>query len=381
MMTRDELLKRYELTPDGHDTIISYERQLWQARFSPCGKFLIACGFDATIQRWDVTGDEPGPMKPVDGHHGWIQTLDFLPDARRLLTADSWGQLTCWTDIDQEPAPAWTVEEAHTGWIRALAVSPDGNTVATGGNGPVVRLWSTADGRLLQELPHPHRVYSLRFHPQENALVTGDLTGLIRHWDLERGKEVRQFSAEVLFNDEAVTAGRIQQCGGVRVLEFDATGERLVCGGQKDPGGGFAKGTPCAIVFDWSAAEEIRQMPMGGTQDGFCYDARFHPDGFVMATSSGFPGKGHVWFWRPEDDEPFFSSSRLPNGRSLSLHPDGTRIAHLVSDSPNANGRPLQDGEYEGGAAVIRIMQFPAADAVATAQTGTAAHAVGSSSV
>ena len=361
-MTPEELLKRYELTPDGEDVLIRHERQLWQTRFSPCGRYLIGCGYDATIQRWNLTGEEPGLMAPLTGHSGWVQSMGFQPETEHLLTADSWGRLACWNYTAETPQPLWKLPEAHAGWIRALAVSPDGQQVATGGNGQVVRLWSTADGSLQQELPHTHRVYSLCFHPDGKFLVSGDLTGVIRQWDLASVTEVRQLSADTLYADEAETKGRIQQCGGARHLQFDDTGGRLVCAGQKTPGGGFATGTPCVLVFDWDSGKPIREMPMGGTQDGFAYDAQFHPDGFVMATSSAFPGKGHVWFWRPEDDQAFFSSNRLPNGRSLSLHPDGGSIAHLTSQSPNGNGRALKDGVYVGGSAVIRLLEFPAAE-------------------
>ena len=358
-MTPEELLKRYELAPGKADVVITHERQLWQARFSPCGRYLAACGYDATIQRWDLSGEEPQLLKPLTGHNGWIQDMGFQTDSERLLTADSWGQLACWSYAEPEPTLVWSLPNAHEGWIRALAVSPDGKLVATGGNGSVVRLWSTEDGTLQKELPHSYRVFSLRFHPNGKSLVSGDLPGVIREWDVSSGKEIRQLSASTLYADEAETKGRIQQCGGVRNLEFDATGSRLVCGGQKEPGGGFATGTPCVVVFDWESGEQIREMPMGCTQDGFAYDARFHPYGFIMATSSAFPGKGHVWFWRPEDEKEFFLSKKLPNGRSLSLHPDGLRIAHLTSEARNANGRPLNDGEYVGGSAVIRVMKFP----------------------
>lgn len=359
-MTPQELLKRYEIKADGKDVLIKHHRQLWQAKYSPCGKYIIGCGYDATIQRWDLTGDEPQLMSPLLGHNGWVQCIDFQSNEKRLLSADSWGQLACWSYANADAKPVWSKPDAHDGWIRALAVSPDGQSVATGGNGSLVRLWSTKDGKLQTELAHPHRVFSLRFHPNGKSLVSGDLEGVIRDWDLASGKETRQFDASVLYSDEAASKGRIQQCGGARTLEFDAEGKQLACGGQKTPGGGFATGIPCVVVFDWDTGKQIREMPMGGTQDGFTYDARFHPDGFVMATSSAFPGKGHVWFWRPEDDKAFFTGKKLPNGRSLSLHPDGRRIAHLTSDSPNRNGRSLKDGEYIGGSAVIRLMEFPA---------------------
>ena len=115
---------------------------------------------------------------------------------------------------------------------------------------------------------------------------------------------------------------------------------------------------PCILVYDWQTGGLIREMPMGGNDDGFAYDTQFHPDGFVMAASSAFPGKGHVWFWRPDEEAAFFSSNKLPNGRSLSLHPDGERIAFLSSISRNGNGRPLSDGAYVGGTAEIRFMSL-----------------------
>ena len=354
---------RYELSPSDDDVQINYERQLWQARFSPCGQFLIGCGYDATIQRWEITGDQPKLIAPLVGHSGWVQSIGFQPQKRLLLSGDSWGRFACWAYAEEAPQPVWNLPQAHQGWIRAIAVSPDGQVAATGGNGSVVRLWSTENGKLRQELPHSNRVFSLCFHPDGESLATGDLEGIVRHWDLGRAQEVRQINASILYRDEAA-AGRIQQCGGARQLQFDAQGKQLVCAGQKEPSGGFANGTPCAIVYDWESGEQIREMPMGGKSDGFAYDARFHPDGFVMATSSAFPGKGHVWFWRPEDDEAFFSSKKLPNGRSLSLHPDGRRVAHLASQSPNGNGRALKDGQYVGGTARIRLLSFRPAESV-----------------
>jgi len=358
-MTPEELLKRYELTPGRDDVLITHPRQLWQARYSPCGEYLVACGYDATLQRWNVAGSEPTAMPAFTGHDGWVQAMAFLPKQKHVLSADSWGRMSCWDYTGNKNKPVWTLPHAHDGWIRTLAISPDGKTAATGGNGDVVRLWSTGSGKMLKELPHPNRVFSLCFHPDGKSLVSGDLNGVIRHWDIANSKEIRQFDAAVLYNDEVKTKGRIQQCGGVRLLQFDAAGSQLACCGQKTPSGGFATGTPCALVFDWKSGKQLREMPVGNAQDGFAYDVQFHPDGFVMATSSAFPGKGHVWFWRPADDKAFYTSKKLPNGRSLSLHPNGNRIAHLISKAANGNGRSLKDGEYPGGTAVIRFLDFP----------------------
>lgn len=356
-MSPDELKKLYEPKPTGKD--VAYERQLWQARFSPCGRFLAACAYDATVQRWDVSGEELKPLTPLAGHNGWVQCLAFAPKGERMFSADSWGQLACWPYAEESPQPAWRLPEAHQGWIRALAVSPDGQWLATSGNDLIIRLWSAADGKPHKEWKCPATVFSLCFHPDGKSLVSGDWKGIVRQWDLEKGEATRELEAATLYQLD-----RIQECGGVRHLAFDAEGKRLACAGQKTPKGGFATGTPCVLVFDWQTGQPLREMPMGGDQDGFAYDAQFHPAGFVMAASCAFPGKGHVWFWRPEDEQAFYTSNKIPNGRSLSLHPDGRRLALTVSLSANGNGRQLKDGRYDGGSGKVHLLEFaPAGDA------------------
>jgi hypothetical protein len=351
MMDAETLLQQFEPKPTG--TAVEYERQLWQARYSPCGRFLIACGYDATVQRWDVSGDEIKQLEPLSGHDGWVQCMAFHPSEDRLYTADSWGRLLCRPVADESPEPSWEVPQAHDGWVRALAVSPDGALLATGGNDKVIRIRSCRDAALESELATPEKLFSLCFHPDGKSLVSGDLKGIVRQWDVESGQCARQLDASILYQ-----LHRIQQCGGARHLAFNPAGDLLACAGQKTPSGGFATGFPCVLVFDWKTGEVVREMQVGGDQDGFAYDAQFHPAGFVMAVSCAFPGKGHLWFWRPEDDKPFYESNSIPNGRSLSLHADGRRVAMMVSLSANGNGRQLRDGRYVGGTSKIHILQF-----------------------
>lgn len=342
-----------EFEPKPTKQVIEYERQLFQARFSPCGKFLIASGYDATIQRWAVSGNETKRLSPCLGHHAWVPCLAFIPTTERIVSADSWGQIAVWQYADETPAPVWKNDAAHDGWVRAVAVSPDGQRIASGGNDRMLRIWSAADGKLLKEWSHPEKIFSLCFHPSGSSLVSGDLKGVIRDWDIDTATVRRELDARVLYQLD-----KIQECGGVRHLSFNHDGKRLACAGQKTPGGGFSTGFPCVLVFDWDDGQLLREMQMGKNDDGFAYDAIFHPAGFVMATSCAFPGKGFVWCWTPQSEKPFFESTTIPNGRSLSLHPDGRRIALLVSKSANGNGRVLVQGVYQGGSAQIHILEF-----------------------
>ena len=332
---------------------VEHTHQLWQARFSPCGKQLCAAGYDGLVHRWEVRGPELVKLAPLAGHHGWVQGLDFHPQGNVLFTSDSWGQLVAWRYLEESPQPIWNCPETHAGWIHDLAVSPNGELLASCGRDGLVRLWTSADGAARMELVgHQKKVLSVAFHPDGKSLVSGDLLGVIKQWDLGTGKEVREFNAKTLYQLD-----KIQECGGARRLTFNASGDTLLCAGMKSPGGGFAVGAPSVLVFDWASAARKQELLVGGKDDGFAYDARFHPAGFVMGTSCAMPGKGHLWFWRPGEDKPFFVGTAMPNGRSLSLHPDG-RLAMLSTISQNANGRSLEGGMYKGGHSKIQVFQL-----------------------
>ena len=332
---------------------VEYERQLWQARYSPCGEYLIGCGYDASLQRWKLDKAKLTQRKAFTGHHGWLQCMGFHPKSGQVFTADSWGKLAAWKYNDESGKPQWQHEAAHDGWIRALSVSPDGQWVVTAGNDRVVRVWETRSGgkKLEWKDAHPDRIFSLAFHPNGKVLFTGDLRGVIRQCEFPSGKLIRKLDAGKLYK-----LHRIQECGGARTMSLSKKGDRLVCAGQQDCKGGFAGGTPAAIVFDTASGKQLNQIKVGGNADGFVYDAQFHPDGYVMATASAFPGKGHLWFWNPNEKKPFFEDRKLTNGRSISVHPKSGQLAMLAANSPNANGRRLKNGKYQGGSSKIYLL-------------------------
>src|SRR6185295_6916834 len=97
----------------------------------------------------------------------------------------------------------WSID-VHPGWLKAFALSPDGALLATGARDAVVRLWSTADGKLVRELKgHGRDVYSAAFHPDGKSLATGDYDGKILHWEVATGKLVRTLDAGLLLTKSA----------------------------------------------------------------------------------------------------------------------------------------------------------------------------------
>jgi WD40 repeat protein len=337
---------------------LQLDQQACIVRFSLCGKLLAAGGFDGRVHRWDATTDPLTTLPALTGHNGWVQALAFHPDGKRLFTADTWGRLCCWPYADKQPRPLWNVPQAHDGWVRQAAVSPDGKLLATCGRDAAVRLWSTEDGKKQRELTgRGEDVFCVAFHPDGKSLVSGDLKGAIQQWDLATGKGGRTFDAKVMYRYD-----RIQDVGGVRCLAFDRAGTTLACGGSEPKSGGFVQGAPLVLLFDWPTGKRKHLHKFGAENDGFVYDLAFHPDGFLMAVTSGQPGSGKLLFHRPGEAQPFFLTTKMANCHSLAVHPQGRRlVVSATNGGSNGNGRLLgKNKEYPGNWSPLHIWELPA---------------------
>lgn len=331
------------------------EQQVCSARFTPCGKFLVAGCFDGLIRRWDAATDDFAELEPVAGHGGWVQAIVFRAEGELLYSVDSWGLLCCWNYGAAKPQATWKVAAAHDGWIRSVAVSPDGKLVATGGADRKLRLWGADDGKKVKEIDAGADLFCVLFHPDGKSVVTGDFKGFVTQWDVETGDRVRQFDATVLNK-----LNRLQDIGGVRCLTFDTAGTTLFCGGTKPENGGNVQGVPTLLAFDWSTGNATKTLALGNNGDVYACDAVFHPQGYLLIVTSGNPGTGKLLFQRIAEDAPFIDIKK-PNCHSIALHPAGQRIA-VVTTNANSNGNGRRIGkadEYPGNFSPIFVFDLP----------------------
>ncbi|MFQ5730417.1 MAG: WD40 repeat domain-containing protein [Planctomycetaceae bacterium] len=358
MFIADSNDRKLRFQPKDAETL-KPQRQLCGIRFSTDGKQLFAGGCDGRVWRWDLSGDKPKDLQAWDNGGGWVQGLELHPKDGRLFTADSWGALQAWNPADAAPKPLWARKDAHDGWIHALAVSPDGHWLATAGIDAAVRVWSAKDGRrkfAFQDDNPDAETFSATFHPGGKSLVTGDLFGRVRQWDVATGKQTREFDAKGLCKHH-----RLQDVGGARVLAFDDTGDLLFVAGTKPKNGGNVQGTPTVLVFDWKTGKLQRSLELGRTSDVYVCALAYHPEGFLMAALSGSPGRGKIVFQRPADKQPFYTTANYRNCHSLSLHPGGRRFAVTsTNNGSNGNGRRLKNGEYVGNHSPVHLFDFPA---------------------
>ena len=174
----------------------------------------------------------------------------------------------------------------------SVAFSPDGLRVATASADETVKVWDSATGKLLFNLPG----HSASFSPDSRWLVTVISDGTVKMWDAANGAEVP-------------LAGHINAGMGV---EFSPDGSRLVT----IPSGNLPR------IWDIETGKELVSFP--GHTD-YVSSAIFSPDGNRLLTASD---DGTALVWDAATGEQLLSLSDHSDWVwAVAFSPDGSRIA------------------------------------------------------
>lgn len=349
MIETPELLKKYQ---PKQFKVLDADPQVSAARFSPCGKVLVAGGYDARVRRWNFETEDFAELPALEGHHGWVEGIAFHGD--KLFTADSWGKLICWKGLTGEkPEIAWQHDQAHDGWVRELAISADGKLVASCAIDHKLKVWSAEDGKLQHEITIVEDPRVIRFHP-DGTLLLGDAKGIV-HWLKLDGSLIKKFDAGILF-----VLSRLQDCGGVQCLALDKEAKTLAVSGCAPKNGGTVVGIPTLLLFDVATGEQKAKFDLGQQNDVNVCDLHWHDEGFISLITYGTPGSGQLMYVRPEEKSPFLTEKKLANPHSISWHPDGKRFAVAATNGgSNGNGRPVKDGKYVSNKSPIHLFAIP----------------------
>jgi WD40 repeat protein len=209
--------------------------------------------------------------------------------------------------------------------------STDGERIATCGNDNLVKLWTAAEGALLGTFPgHASHVYNVAFHPRGETLVSCDLKGVLKEWDLATGTLKRDLAlASALYKYDT---GFRADIGGARGIAFRSDGAQLALSGITNVTNAFAGiGNVSVVLIDLAENKVALQLEAKEKINGTAWGIAHHPDGFWIGLAGG-GGGGWLYFWKGDDAQEFHKL-KLPNdGRDLALSPDKSQLAVAHAD-------------------------------------------------
>lgn len=221
-------------------------------------------GRDGTMLLWRP--EQPSaPAARLRGSGAGLAALGFSAEGGRLVAVRTDGTLEM-----ADPATGHRSLRSLGEPALCAALSPNASTAATCGRDNRIRLWNTATGRLVRQLPAgPALVASVAFSPDGHTLAAGHRDGTFLLLDAATG---------------APRGGLLDGgAGPVQALAFAPRGDRLALGGA----GGAVE------LWDLRALRPLAE-PFHGLEESV-RSLAFHPDGDTLASAHGRAAA----LWRP----------------------------------------------------------------------------------
>ena len=206
----------------GHSAPIEY------LALSKDGKFLATASEDKTVIIWDLAaGKETQTLK---GHTETVNSVSFSPDGKQAVTTSADKTVRVWDlagpkeialfkverEVEIKDAKGKVSKQKELGreFTRAVFTS-DGKNVIAGNLDGVIKIYDVEGKKELKELKAHEGVWALALSPDGTKLATGGYDQTIKIWNVADGKELKTIKAHL---------------GTVTSISFSPNGESIASG-------------------------------------------------------------------------------------------------------------------------------------------------------
>lgn len=149
--------------------------------FSPNGKLLVSGGH--TLSMWNAaTGNLLGRRSDIP----WLTTIAFSPDGRFIATGHDDHAVRLWNSANGKLIRTLSGHDAE---VCALAFNADGGKLASAGEDRLVILWDVEAGEMARTLlGHTDRIDAVAWSPDGERLASAGWDTSVRIWDPETGE-------------------------------------------------------------------------------------------------------------------------------------------------------------------------------------------------
>ncbi len=157
--------------------IIEKDPLRWMAAMSPDGKWIAASkGDKGQIWRRD---DPQAVRRELGGHKGNIQSLQFSPDSKWLLTASVDRTALIWP-VDRSDPPK-ELKGGHSASLSSASFHSNGKLVVTGSADRTIGVWNAETAQLLASLYwHTEGVNSVAFSEKGGWILSASDDGTVK---------------------------------------------------------------------------------------------------------------------------------------------------------------------------------------------------------
>ena len=159
-------------------TLSGHRSLVYDLAFGPDGKTLASASRDSTVRLWNAESGEHLKTFPQRGEVIWAVAIS--PDNSVLATGSNRGAFL-WDLFGESSVPRPLL--GHAGVVNDLDFSPDGTFVATGGQDKTIRIWETATSSLQATLEgHSDEVTGVDFGPDGTVLASCSKDHSVKVW-------------------------------------------------------------------------------------------------------------------------------------------------------------------------------------------------------